>query len=236
MLQHVINVLFTYQTLLIQQLGNFLVGARLQVTEGQILQLPFQLANAQPVGQRRVDIEDFLGHLALALRLRLLDRTDDHRSFRKLDQGDAHVVDHGHQHLAHVIQLPILLAQHGLAGGVERSTDRCHAQHAFDQVGHIRPEFLFHFQQRDLPFAHGPVKDSGGKNVTVGSQIHQHFAHFQADIQTAFAIGPHPARGLTGQLALFGALTGLFQQGTVTHRGAIFQLRDPVAPVNYGTF
>src|SRR6185312_4637938 len=41
---------------LVEQLRDATVGVRLQEAERQILQLPFQLPDAEAIGQRRVDI------------------------------------------------------------------------------------------------------------------------------------------------------------------------------------
>ena len=41
---------------LVEQLGDAAIGVRLQVAERQVLQLPFQLPDAEPVGQRGMDV------------------------------------------------------------------------------------------------------------------------------------------------------------------------------------
>ncbi len=76
------------QPALVQQFGDLLVLVRLQVAERQVFQLPLDVADAQAVGQRRIDVEDFPRHPVTLLRRR-----------------------RRHQHLAQVFDLR-LAAQH----------------------------------------------------------------------------------------------------------------------------
>ena len=57
------------RTPLVQQRGDALVGFRLQIAERQILQFPFQLPDAQTVGERRVDVGGEFGQRAAFLLL-----------------------------------------------------------------------------------------------------------------------------------------------------------------------
>src|SRR5690606_4120653 len=50
--------------LLVEQAGDTLVGVRLQPAEGQVLQLPLQLPDAQAVGQGRMDVGGEFGQVA----------------------------------------------------------------------------------------------------------------------------------------------------------------------------
>ena len=228
---HLVDIAFPVEALFIQQLGDLLVGARLQVAERQILQLPFQLAHAQAVGQRRVDVEDLAGHLLLAFRVGLLHRANDHGPLGQLDQGHAHVVDHRQQHLADVIQLAVLLAEHRLAGGVQAGADGGHAQHALDQARHRLAEVPGHFRQGQLPFAHRPVQHRRGQRLRVGPQVGEHIGHLQADGQTALTVGPQAAGGFAGPLAALGHLAGALQNHRVAHRHPGIELFEPCVPV-----
>ncbi len=58
----ILDITVSIQPLLRQLLGDRLVFGLVQVAEGQILQLPLDLADAQPMGQRRIDIEYFARH------------------------------------------------------------------------------------------------------------------------------------------------------------------------------
>jgi hypothetical protein len=93
------------QTLAIEQARNAHVGIVVEVAEGQILELPLQVADTEPVRERRVDIKDIASHEFASL-LVVLDRADRTGALGELDQSDAHIVDHGHEHLADIVSLP----------------------------------------------------------------------------------------------------------------------------------
>ena len=57
------HVTFAFGALFIQQPGNVLVGDRLQKAEGQVFHLPFNLPDAQAVGQGRKHLQGFAGQL-----------------------------------------------------------------------------------------------------------------------------------------------------------------------------
>ncbi len=99
------------QPAFMQQLGDLLVLIRLQVAEGQVLQLPLDVTDAQAVGQRCIDVEDFTGHTVAFFVVGVLYRTNRAGTFGQLDQRNANVVDHRHQHLAQVFDLR-LAAEH----------------------------------------------------------------------------------------------------------------------------
>ena len=228
---HLVDVAFPVEALFIQQLGDLLVSAGLQVAERQVLQLPFQLAHAQAVGQRRIDVEDLAGHFLLALRVGFLHRADDHGPLGQLDQGHAHVVDHRQQHLADVVELAVLLPEHRLAGGIEAGADGGHAQHALDQARHRLAEILVDLGQGQLPFTHRPVQHRRGQRFRVGPQIGEHIGHLQADGQAALTVGPQTAGGFAGALAALGYLAGALQSHRVADRHPGVELFEPCVPV-----
>ncbi|MNP79642.1 hypothetical protein D3C76_1775320 [compost metagenome] len=69
------------------------------------------MADAEAVGQRRIDIEDFTGNPMTFFIVGALDRANGAGAFGQFDQGDTHIVDHCHQHLAQVFHLR-LRAEH----------------------------------------------------------------------------------------------------------------------------
>lgn len=96
---------FAVQPALVQQLGDLLVLVGLEVAERQVFQLPLDMTDTQSMGQWRIDVEHLAGHPQAFLVIGGLDRADGTGTFGELDQGHAHVVDHGHQHLAQVLHL-----------------------------------------------------------------------------------------------------------------------------------
>jgi hypothetical protein len=115
---HVLDIFVTIQPLFIQQhAGNLLVGFRLQVAKGQILQFPFDLADPQAVRQRAHRYRKFHGpHAVSTLGGGVLHLANGKGSFRQLDQGHPHIVNHGDQHLAHVVELLLVLREAAVCG------------------------------------------------------------------------------------------------------------------------
>ncbi|CRM84940.1 hypothetical protein [Pseudomonas sp. 22 E 5] len=163
---------------LVQQRGNLFVLIGFEVAEGQILQLPLDMADAQAVRQRRIDVEHLAGHAVALFVVGGLHRTDRAGTFGQLDQRDAHVVDHGHQHFAQVFDLALSTQHHGLARA-EAGADGGHAQHAVDQLGHHRAETLADRRQRDMPFTHAAIKHGGDQRILVQLEIGEDLGDFQ---------------------------------------------------------
>ncbi len=105
LVHHVADEALAVQPPLMQQLGDLLVLVGLQVAEGQVFQLPLDVTDTQAVRERRVDVEHFTRDTQAFLVIGGLDRPDCARAFGQLDQRHTHVVDHGHQHLAQVLDL-----------------------------------------------------------------------------------------------------------------------------------
>ncbi len=105
----------------------------LEVAERQVLELGLDPADAEPVGERGVDLER-LARDALALRrVEVLERAHVVQAIGELDQDDPDVVDHGQDHLAEVLGLGLLLA---------RELELRDLGHALDDVRDVRAEVL----------------------------------------------------------------------------------------------
>ena len=73
----------------------------MQHREREVLELPLHVLDAEPVRERRVDVERLLRD-ALLLRLgQRRDRAHVVQPVGELDEQDAHVLRHRHEHLAH---------------------------------------------------------------------------------------------------------------------------------------
>ncbi len=130
---------------LVDLAGDAPVGVRLQVPERQVFQLPFQLPDAQAVGQRRVDVAGQLRQRA-ALRLR---RLVGHAHLRQLPrQQDRH-----HPQVLHDRQqqpAQAFAVAPGLAPGMQRP-HRVGGVLRLQQAGHrLRPRWWRHRQLRQL--------------------------------------------------------------------------------------
>jgi hypothetical protein len=102
---HVGDEALAIKATLVQQFGDLFVLVGLQVTEGQVLQLPFDVADAEAVGQWRIDVEDFPGDAVAFFVVVVLHGANGAGPLGQLDQRHADVIDHGHQHLAQVFDL-----------------------------------------------------------------------------------------------------------------------------------
>ncbi len=90
-----------------------IVRLGLEILERQLLELVLDLAHPEPVGDRRVDVERFLGNLHATLFRQVLERPHVVETVGELDQDDADVVNHGQEHLAEVLRLTFLARGEG---------------------------------------------------------------------------------------------------------------------------
>ncbi len=225
------DVLLAIEPTLVQQLGDLLVLLGLEVAEGQILQLPLDVADAQAVGQRCVDVEDLAGDTLALLVVGQLHRADGAGALGQLDQRDADVVDHGHQHLAQVFHLR-LGPEHQRFARVEAGADRRHAQHTFDELGHHRPEALVHIGQLNLALTHAAVDDRSDQAVLIQFEVSEDLGDLQADLIAGGAFAPEVLRGIGLLFRFAGELAGLLQRRTVKCRVHPQHMIEPAIQVD----
>ena len=111
------------------------VALGVQGGEGQVLELPLELLDAEPVGQRGVDVEGLLGGAALLPLRHHGDGAHVVQPVGQLDDEHPPVLGHGHEHLAHRGRLLGLL-------GVE--LEPVELGDAVDDGRHLGPELLGH--------------------------------------------------------------------------------------------
>ncbi len=207
LLHHVVDVLLAIQAPLMQQLGDLLVLFGFEVAEGQVLQLPLDMADAQPVGQRRVDIEHLARHPVALVVIGILHRADGAGALGQLDQRDTHVVNHGHQHLAQIFHLGLAAQHQGLAR-IETGADGRHAQHTLDQLGHHRTETLMHVGELHLAFTHAAIDHRGDQAVLVELEVGEDFGDLEPGLVAGRALAPEVLRGVGLLLHIAGELAG----------------------------
>ena len=78
------------------------------MAEGEILELPLDLAHAETVGERRVDVERFLCDGAAAFRAQRAERLHVVEAVRQLDQHHADVLGRRNEHLAQALGLAVV--------------------------------------------------------------------------------------------------------------------------------
>ncbi len=134
-----LDELLALDAALVEHLRDALVGVRLEEAEGEVLQLPLQVPDADAVGERRVDVEALARHLG-ALGLRVLGEVAQRlRAAGQAQQHDADVRRHRQQHLAQHLRLR-LDALRALVPGSDQ-LQALQAAEAADQVRHRRAEF-----------------------------------------------------------------------------------------------
>ena len=107
------------------------VLARMQRLEGEILELPLERVDTEPVRERRVDLERLARLLRLLLLRLVLDRPHVVQAVGELDEDDAHVLRHRDDHLPVVLGLGLLAAL---------EADPRQLRDAFDELGDVRAE------------------------------------------------------------------------------------------------
>ena len=78
-------------------------------TEGNVLQFAVELVEAEAQGDRRIDVERLDSDAAALVRAHRGHRLQVVLAVGQLDQHDAQVTRHGHQHLAEVFRLRFLV-------------------------------------------------------------------------------------------------------------------------------
>src|SRR6478735_3568621 len=81
---------------------------RIQVAERQIFQLALDALHAEAASERRVDLHCLPSDALLRLGLHVIERAHVVEAVTQLDQQDADVLRHGHDHLAEALRLPVL--------------------------------------------------------------------------------------------------------------------------------
>ena len=135
-----------------------LVAPRMQVFEGQILQLAVGTIQTQSVGDGSVDLERLCGNALLCLRLHVGERAHVVRAVGQLHQDDAYIVGHGQQHLAEGLCL-IFLA------GAE--LELVELGQAVDQVCHMGTELFRELGLGDPRIFHGVMEQGSHESLCV---------------------------------------------------------------------
>ncbi len=137
---------FAIRAALVQQLRDAPVGFRLQVTEGEVLKLPLELPDAEPIGQRRMDVRSQLRQRAPFAFIQFGGHAHAHELSRQQDEDHAQVADDGQQQATQAF-----CRSRRRALCIQRPDLLCGAL-AFDQFGHFGAECL---QFRGIEFATG---------------------------------------------------------------------------------
>jgi hypothetical protein len=144
--------------LLGDQALDLLVLARVQRGEREILELPLDRVDAEPVRERRVDLERLARLLHLLLLGHRLDRAHVVQAIGELDQDDPHVGGHRHHHLAVVVRLGLVARLEGDPGQL---------RHPVDERGDLLAEALAHLLDRRGGVLDRVVQQRGAERLGV---------------------------------------------------------------------
>ncbi len=110
--------------LLGDQLLDLRVLARVQGGEGEVLELPLDRVDPQPVGQRRVDLQRLARLRQLLLLRQRAERAHVVETVGQLDQDHPDVGGHRHHHLPVVLGLALVAALEGDPGQLGDAVDQ----------------------------------------------------------------------------------------------------------------
>ena len=138
------------------------VRPRVERLEGQILELPLHLLDAEPVRERRVDLQRLGRDPPLLLFGERRDRSHVVETVGELDQQDPDVARHRHDHLPDVLGL-LLFA------GLE--LDPLQLGQPVHDPRDLVAEVLFDLGHRDVGVLHRVVQERGGDRRRVQMQV-----------------------------------------------------------------
>ena len=146
------------------------VARGLQILEGELLELVLDLGHAQPVRDGSVNVERLLRRTHTPLVGHELQRPHVVESIRQLDEDDANVVHHRQQHLAEVLDLPLL------AG---RKRDGADFRDTLDDVRDVVAEGLANSLDRRQGVFDDVVQQAGGHAHDVELHVRQDVGDFE---------------------------------------------------------
>ena len=158
------------------------VLARVEDLEREILELPLDGVDTEPVGERRVDLERLLRLLHLLLLAEVLDRAHVVEPVGELDQDHAHVLRHRHDHLAVVLRLRLLAALEADPGELGD---------AFDEQRDVRPECGAELVEIGVGVLDHVVQQRGGNRLLVEVELRADQGHAERMVDERLAGAPH---------------------------------------------
>ncbi len=197
--------------LLGDELFDLLVLARVQGREGEVLELPFDRVDPQPVGERGVDLDRLARLRHLLLLGQRAERAHVVQAIGQLDQDHPDVGGHRHHHLAVVLGLPLVAALEGHPGQLGDAVDQLG-----DLLAELRPDLL----EAGAGVLDRVVQQRRAERLGVEP-------HAGADLGDADRVGDELVAGVAQLVgvALAGELEGMRQRGAVDV-GARVELLD----------
>ena len=164
--------------LLFQSVHNFLIANRVKDTQTQVFQLPLDAAHAQSVRDGRVDLHGFECLVALLALGQILESACIVQAVGQLDEDNADVLGHRHEHFTQIFKLLLLLgiAQHTQSGN------------AVYQLGNRSAELILNFAIAERGVLDAVVQQAGTDRVGIQPHLHDDFSHRDRMDDVGFAV------------------------------------------------
>ena len=189
----------------IQPLHHHRMGFRIERAERKVLELLPHLLHAHAAGERRIDVEGFLGDAAAGGRRHELQRAHVVQTVGQLDQENANVIGDRQQQLAQVFRL---------LGLARNQFQPLQLGEALDQRADFMAEDLVDFGAGGLGVLDGVVQQRGDDGGVVELEVGED----RRDFQRMRKIGIAGGAGL-GAMRLHGVDIGAVQHVLVGVRG-----------------
>ena len=173
---HAVDVSLALSPRLLDEVRELSVLLGVQVLEAQVLELNLDPVDAEPIRERREDVERLLRDALLLLLLEEAQRPHIVQAVSELDQDDAQIAAHRDQHLAEVLGRSLLGA---------REVQLLKLSHAVDEKRDVRPELRLDLIDRGDCVLDRVVQQRGAHARGVQPEVR----HDVADLEGVHQIG-----------------------------------------------
>ena len=146
-----------------------LIFTRVQEAKRLVFKPPLDVRHAEPVRQRRVDVEGLLGYALSPCLRQVRQRTHVVEPVGQFDHHDADVLGHRYEHLARARRAGLVRRRRRDAGDLVNPLELGHTIH---EPGHVVPEFVFECLQLNAAvlydIVHQGRRDGRGVHLQLG--------------------------------------------------------------------
>ena len=202
------------------------VALRMQRGEREVLELLLHVLHAEAVRQRRVDVDRLASDALLLARGQRGERRHVVEPVGQLDDEDAHVLRHRHEHLAH---------RGGLLRLLRVELDALELRDTVDDAGDVGAELRGDVLERDVRVFDRVVQEGGGDGDVVETEVGDDRGDRQRvmDVRLprlAHLLAVSVSRQLVGPGDHQRARLRVVRPEGADERGDLFRRRDAVAP------
>ncbi|CCJ85925.1 hypothetical protein BN133_2302 [Cronobacter dublinensis 582] len=185
MRNELVDVVFAIDAPLVQQFGDTFVFVRMQIAEAEILQLPFKLADAEAVRQRRIDIGALFRRQDAFIFRRVFHLAQMRDALSKLNDHTAEIIDHRQQHAANVIHL---LGGDGVVMRGFELANSGHIAHAVDEADDRFADALFQHVFAHHAAVHQREEQRGAQRIDIHAEHGEDFHHLHTAPEQEFCL------------------------------------------------